>query len=44
MHSKRANLFELMNSSFIITPHDNDNRTVKVDLANMLAIYRGWNQ
>ena len=43
-HSKRAKLSELMESNFIAAPHDNENRTVKVELADLMALGKGWNQ
>ena len=43
-HARRATLSDLIESPFIVTPHDNDNRTVKIGLADLLAIGRGWSQ
>ena len=43
-HERRASLSELMDSPFKVSPHDNDNRTVKIELADLLAIGRGWSQ
>lgn len=43
-HSKRANLSELVHSSFVAAPHDNENKTVKIELADLLLLVRGWNQ
>lgn len=43
-HSRRASFSEVIQHTFITTQHDNENRTVKIDLASMLAICRGWNQ
>ena len=43
-HSKRSALSELIESPFIVAPHDHDNKTVKIELADLLAIGRGWSQ
>lgn len=43
-HTRRATLSDLIENPFITAAHDNDNRTVKIELSDLLAIGRGWSQ
>ena len=43
-HARRATLSDLLESPFIMAAHDNENRTVKISLEDLLSIGRGWNQ
>ena len=43
-HKKRATLYELIESNFITVSNENNNKTVKIELADLLALDRGLNQ